>query len=52
MLDQIRRQDRAISFEAYGAGGLTRGFGFNIDTKTLAIWCVAPDNDKPKLMNV
>ena len=35
MLDQIRRQDSAISYEAIGADGLKRGTGFNIDTKSL-----------------
>lgn len=37
MLDQIIRQDNAISFEAIGANGLKRVTGFNIDTKSLAI---------------
>lgn len=52
MLDQIKRQDKAISYEAYGADGLTRGSDFNIDTKTLAIWSIAPETNKPKLMDV
>ena len=52
MLDQIRRQDNAISYEAIGADGLKRGTGFNIDTKSLAVWSMAPTSNKPKLMDV
>lgn len=52
MLDQIRRHDKAISFEAYATEGLTRGSEFNIDTNTLAIWSIAPETNKPKLMDV
>ena len=37
MLDQIRRQENAISYEAFGDNGLQRGTGFNIDTKSLAV---------------
>ena len=37
MLDQIRRQENAISYEVVGADGLRRGTGFNIDTKSLAV---------------
>ena len=52
MLDQIRRQENAISYEAIGAEGLKRGTGFNIDTKSLAVWSMAPASNKPKLMDV
>lgn len=52
VLDQIRRQESAISYEAYGADGLQRGTGFNIDTKSLAVWSIAPSSNKPKLMDV
>ena len=37
VLDQIRRQDKAISYEATSSDDLKRGSSYNIDTKTLAI---------------
>lgn len=37
MLDQIRRQENAISYEAFGIDGLQRGIGFKIDTKSLVV---------------
>ena len=52
MLDQIRRQDNAISYEAVGVDGLRRGTSFNIDTKSLAVWSMAPTLNKPRLMDV
>ena len=52
MLDQIRRQENAISYEAFGADGLRTGIGFNIDTKSLAVWSMAPSSNKPRLMDV
>lgn len=52
ILDQIRRKNKAISYEAYGVDGLTRGSGFTIDTKTLAIWSIDPMTNKPKIMDV
>ena len=41
-LDHIRRQDKAISYDVIGSDGLKRWLGFNVDTKTLAIWSIAP----------
>ena len=52
ILDQMRRQDKAISCESSSSEGLKRGLGFNIDTKTLAVWSVAPDTRKPKMMDI
>ena len=52
MLDQIRRQDNVISYEAIGVDGLKRGTSFNIDTKFLVVWSMAPTSNKPKLMDV
>ena len=52
MLDQIRRQENAISYEVVGADGLRRGTSFNIDTKSLAVWSMAPASNKPRLMDV
>ena len=52
VLDQIRRQDKPISYEATSSDGLKRGSSFNIDTKTLAIWSIAPKTNKPKVKNV
>ena len=37
MLDQIRRQENAISYEAIGVDGLKRGICFNIETKSLVV---------------
>ena len=52
MLDQIRRQDNAISYEGIGANGFKRGIGFNIDTKSLVVWSMAPASNKTKLMDI
>lgn len=52
MLDQIRRQEKSISFEAFGPRGLQRGSGYNIDAQSLAVWSIAPELDKPKQMEV
>ena len=52
MLDQIRRQDNAISNVAYSIGGLQRGSRFNIDAKSLAVWSMAPTTNKPKLIDL
>ena len=32
--------------------GETKGVGFNIDAKTMAIWSLAPTHDKPTLMEI
>ena len=45
-LDQMRRQDKAISYEASGNEGLKRGSSFNVDTKTSAVRSIAPDTKK------
>ena len=47
MLDQIRRQENAFSYEAIGSDGFRRGTSFNIDTKSLAVWSMAPTSNKP-----
>ena len=52
LLDQIRRQDKEISYEATSSDGLKTGYGFNIDTKTLAIWSIASKTNKPKMIDV
>ena len=43
VLDQIRRQDKAISYEEISS---------DVDTKTLAIWSIALETNKPKMMDV
>ena len=48
----MRRQDKTISYEATSSEGFKRGSGFNVDTKTLAVWSVAPDTNKPKMMDI
>ena len=48
----MRRHDKTISYEATGSEGFKRGSGFNVDTKTLAVWSVAPDTKKPKMMDI
>lgn len=35
VLDQIRRPDKVVNYEATSSEGLKRGLGFNIDTNTL-----------------
>ena len=52
LLDQNRRQENVISYEAYGVGVLQRGSRFNIDTKSLVVWSMDPIKNKPKLMDV
>ena len=52
VLDQLRRQDKTISYEATSSEGFKRRSGFNVDTKTLAVWSIAPDRNKPKMMNI
>ena len=52
VLDQLRRQDKIISYEAIGSDGFKRGSRFNVDTKTLAVWSVAPNTKKPKMMDI
>ena len=51
-LVQIRRQEKSISYEAYGANGLQRRKHFNIDMKSLAVWTMDSTSNKPKLMHV
>ena len=51
-LDQMRRQDQAISYEASGSEGLKRGSGFNVDTKTLVVLSITPDTKKSKMMDI
>ena len=48
----MRRKDKEISYEATNNDGLKRGFGFNVDTKTLSIWSIALETNKPKIMDV
>ena len=52
IFDQIRRQDKVVTYKAFGVEGLQRGSRFNNDSKTLAIWSIAPKMDNPKLMDV
>lgn len=52
LLDQIRRQERSISFEDVYAFGELRGSRFNIDAQTMAISSLAPKNDKTILMEI
>lgn len=52
MLDQIRRQEKSISYEAFGAQSLQRGSSFNFDNKTLVVWSFAPETNKSLLMYV
>ena len=52
VLDQMRRKDKSISYEASSSEGLKRGSGFNVDTKTLAVWIVAPDTKNPRMMEI
>ena len=51
-LDQIRKQEKPISFEDTNMFGETKGAGFNIDAKTMAIWSLAPAHDKPTLIEI
>lgn len=52
VLDQMRRQDKEISYESSSSEGLKRGSRLNIDTKTLVLWSVSPDTKKPKMMDI
>ena len=52
LLDQIRKQEKSISFEDVNMFRETKGAGFNIDAKTMAIWSLAPAHDKPSLMEI
>ena len=52
LLDQIRKQEKSISFEDVNMFGETRGAGFNIDAKTMAIWSLAPPHENPSLMEI
>ena len=52
LLDQIRKQDKSISFEDVSMFGETKGARFNIDAKTMAIWSLAPPHEKPSLMEI
>ena len=47
LLNQIKRQERYVSFVDTNVYQETKGFGFNVDAKTLAIWSLAPEHDKP-----
>jgi hypothetical protein len=51
-LDQIRRQENAISFEEENPFGVIQGSGFSVDAKTMAIWSLSPGVDKPTLMEI
>ena len=51
-LDQMRRHEKTISYEASSSEGLKRGSGFNVDTKTLVVWIIASDIKKPKIMDI
>ena len=52
LIDQIKRQEKSISFEDTNTFVETNGAGFNIDAKTMAIWSLAPPHDKPTLMEI
>lgn len=52
MLDQIRRKENTISYEAFEANRLPRGSRFNIDSRSLEVWSISPTKTKPKLMNM
>ena len=52
LLDQIRKQEKSISFEDTNMFGEIKGGGFNIDAKIMAIWSLAPAHDKPTLMEI
>lgn len=51
-LDQIRRQERAISFEEENPFGVIQGTGFSVDAKTMALWSLSPESNKPTLMEI
>ena len=52
LLDQIRKQEKSVSFEDVNMFRETRGEGFNIDAKKMAIWSLAPPHEKPLLMEI
>ena len=52
VLDQMRIQDKAVSYEATGSEGFKRGSGFTVYTITLVVWSIAPDTKKPKMMDI
>ena len=52
LLDQIRKQEKSISFEDTNMFGEKKGVGFNIDAKTMAIWSLTLAHDKPTLMEI
>lgn len=52
LLDQMRRQQKSISYEEINPFGELQGAGLNIDTKTMDIWSIAPESEKPTLMEI
>ena len=52
LLDQLRKQEKSISFEDTNLFGETKGVGFNVDAKTMAIWSLALAHNKPTLMEI
>ena len=52
LLDQIRKQEKSISFEDTNIFGETNGARFNIDAKTVEIQSLALAHDKPTLMEI
>ena len=48
----MRRQEKIISFEDVNQQGELRGLVYNTDAKTMAIWRLAPKNEKPNLMEI
>lgn len=52
LLDQIRRQDKALSFEEENPFGVIQGVGFLVDANTMAMWILAPKDNNPTLMEI
>ena len=52
MLDQIKKQEDSISYEALVVDDLQRGQGFNIYSKSLVVWIMTLETNKPKLMDI
>ena len=52
LLDQMRRQDKSISFEEENYLGELRGSGYSIDVQTMKIWSLALEDEKPTLMKI
>ena len=48
----MRRHERSISFEDENQYGELRGSAYNIDAQKMAIWSLAPEDDKPALMEI